>query len=134
MAYNPPPGPPPGQPPYPGQPFPGDPNQDPYQNGAYPGMPPQGWQYPGTPIRPTSGIAIAAMLLGIVSLLGGFVLFGVTAIAAVVCGHLGLRDTTSGYKDGRGMAIAGLILGYLSLLAALALILAWGSFHMQATS
>jgi hypothetical protein len=59
-------------------------------------------QYYGPP-RPTSGLAITALVLGII---GG-------AIFAVLFGHLALNDIKATGKDGRGMAIAGLVLGYI---------------------
>jgi len=57
-----------------------------------------------------SGLAIASLVLGILSFLGG-----ITAIPAVVCGHLSLSciKKAAGTIGGRGMAIAGLVLGYV---------------------
>lgn len=66
------------------------------------------------PVRPqTSGLSIASLVLGILGLCGG-----VTALPAVICGHLGLRGIkkSGGAVTGGGMAIAGLVLGYFSLL------------------
>src|SRR5688572_3685853 len=58
----------------------------------------------------TAGLAIAALVLGIVSALtcGGL---GVGAIAAIVCGHLALSSIgkAGGALAGRGMAITGLV-------------------------
>lgn len=62
---------------------------------------------------PTSGWAVASLVFGILGVLGGFCLFGIPCIIAVVCGHAGLRETNGGVKGGRGMAQAGLVLGYL---------------------
>ena len=58
-------------------------------------------QYP--PARPTSGLAITALVLGLV---GG-------AILAVIFGHVALNDIRKTGKDGKGMAVAGLVLGYV---------------------
>jgi hypothetical protein len=55
------------------------------------------------PPRPTSGLAITALVLGI---LGG-------AILAVIFGHVALSDIRKTGKEGRGMAVAGLVLGYI---------------------
>lgn len=80
---------------------------------TYPMMTPQPYQ----PVviakaMPTSGWAIAALIFGIFSVLAGWCTFAIPSVAAVICGHAGLRDTNGGVKSGRGMAIAGLILGY----------------------
>lgn len=86
----------------------------PYAQG-YPGQAP----FPGGQ-RPSSGLAIAALVVGIisfvlawipvvnlVSILGG--------IAAVVLGVLALRKANRGVAGGKGMAIAGTVLGGISL-------------------
>lgn len=64
-----------------------------------------------------SGLAIAALVLGIISLLTlGF--FAVGALAAIICGHLALSKISRsvGALKGRGKAITGLVMGYLSLI------------------
>jgi peptidyl-prolyl cis-trans isomerase B (cyclophilin B) len=60
-------------------------------------------QYVYPPARPTSGLAITALVLGLV---GG-------AILAVIFGHVALNDIRKTGKDGKGMAVAGLVLGYI---------------------
>jgi hypothetical protein len=60
-------------------------------------------------IRPTSGLATAAMILGVASLFS----CGLTSIPAIVTGHLATGETKTGERAGHGMAVAGLILGYL---------------------
>lgn len=63
-------------------------------------------------VRRTSGLAIASLVCG----LGGFATCFFTAIPAVICGHLALREIRRDSQvDGRGMAIAGLVIGYLIL-------------------
>lgn len=62
---------------------------------------------------PTSGWATASLVFGIFGLLGGFCLFAIPCIVAVICGHVGLSATKDGSRGGRGMAVAGLILGYV---------------------
>lgn len=59
-----------------------------------------------------SGLALASMILGI----SGF-LCGITAIPAVICGHmaLGKIKQSQGRIGGNGFAITGLITGYISL-------------------
>ncbi|MCK6210800.1 DUF4190 domain-containing protein [Georgenia sp. EYE_87] len=86
----------------------------PYAQG-YPGQAP----FPGGQ-RPSSGLAIAALVVGIIS----FVLAWVPVvnfvsilggIAAVVLGVLALRKANRGVAGGKGMAIAGTVLGGISL-------------------
>jgi hypothetical protein len=68
---------------------------------------------PPPPSAPTSGLAIASLVLGIASILSS----GLTAVPAVVCGHLSLsqikRDASR--YSGSGLAIAGLIMGYFGI-------------------
>lgn len=71
---------------------------------------------------PTSGWATASLVFGILGIFGGFCLFGIPCIVAVICGHAGLIDTKHGAKGGRGLATAGLILGYLFVGPALAVV------------
>lgn len=74
----------------------------PYPAGQYPSQ----RQYPA-PV-PTNGLAVAALVCGI---LGFFT--GLSAIAAVICGHVSLSQLRRTGGEGRGMAIAGLITGYI---------------------
>ncbi|MEU4643961.1 DUF4190 domain-containing protein [Micromonospora sp. NPDC023814] len=76
----------------------------PYQPGGYPQA-----------VRPplTSGTATASMVLGILGVLGGWCLFGLPCLLAVILGHIGLHETRNNAKSGRGMAVAGLVLGYV---------------------
>jgi len=59
----------------------------------------------------TSGAAIASLVLGCV----GLMTFGLTAIPAVICGHIALSriGKSAGRLAGSGMAIAGLVTGYV---------------------
>ena len=69
----------------------------------------------GMPVAvPTSGLAIASLVCGIMSLVTCVFLPG---IPAVICGHMALSHLSRpGVRmAGRGMAVAGLIMGYLSL-------------------
>lgn len=64
-------------------------------------------QTPLAPMRQTDGVAIAALITGIMGI----------PIAPIICGHIArtrIRDS-EGMKDGDGLAIAGLVLGYLYL-------------------
>jgi len=82
--------------------------------GAYPGYPPQ---------APTSNLAIASLVCGIVSLFFCY-LSAIPGIPAVICGHLALSAMRNSLYpvSGRGMAIAGLVLGYLGILFTLAIV------------
>lgn len=62
---------------------------------------------------PTSGVSVVSLVFGILGVLGGWCLFAIPCVVAVICGHFGLVDTKGGRKSGRGLAIAGLVLGYL---------------------
>lgn len=58
----------------------------------------------------TSGLAITSLVLGILA----FLTVGLTAIPAVICGHLALGKIkrSAGAQSGGGLAIAGLVTGY----------------------
>ncbi len=57
-------------------------------------------------------MAIAALVTGILSL----TLCGLfTAIPAIICGHIGVKQADNGEASGRSMAMAGMIMGYASL-------------------
>jgi len=62
----------------------------------------------------TSGLAITSLVLGILAL----PTVGLTAIPAVICGHLALGKIkrSAGAQSGGGLAIAGLVTGYLGFL------------------
>ncbi|MEK7950216.1 GYF domain-containing protein [Luteolibacter soli] len=72
---------------------------------------------------PTSGLAIASMVCGIVCILL-CVYHGLLGLPAVICGHLALSQINSSPlpMGGRGMAIAGLVLGYLGITASVGFI------------
>ncbi|MEU1841719.1 DUF4190 domain-containing protein [Micromonospora chersina] len=81
----------------------------PYQGGGYP---PGMQRLTVQPIL-TSGMATASLVLGILGVLGGWCLFGLPCVLAVILGHLALRETRDGMRSGHGMAVAGLVLGYV---------------------
>ena len=72
---------------------------------------------------PNSGLEIASMVCGIVSLILCYV-NAVAAVPAVICGHMALKRIRESEFPvaGRAMAIAGLITGYLGILFQLATI------------
>jgi len=61
---------------------------------------------------PTSSLAIAAMVLGAAEVFT----FGLTAIPAVLCGHLARRQIRQTRQSGDGLATGGLVLGYLAII------------------
>lgn len=86
--------------------------------GAYPPGPVVAYQagYPQrVTVQPTltSGLATTSLVLGILGVLGGWCLFGLPCILAVILGHLALRETRDSTRSGHGMAVAGLVLGYV---------------------
>ena len=95
--------------PYPQDPYSGYPSgtYSPYPQGPY--TPASYGAYPSGPA--VSGLAVAALVCGIL----GFFTAGVASIAAVICGHLAWRETSSGQNTGHGMTIAGLVLGYIPI-------------------
>lgn len=72
-----------------------------------------------------AGLAIAALVIGIVSLITCGLL-GVGALAAIICGHVALSKiaASQGTLKGRGMAMTGLIMGYVSIALVVVSILA----------
>lgn len=73
----------------------------------------------------TSGYAIASMILGVVTFLGGIYII-VPPILAVVFGHKARSEMRNDPKSvkGGGMAFTGLLLGYFGLLIYLGLLMA----------
>jgi hypothetical protein len=70
-------------------------------------------------LPPTSGLAVASMVFGIIGLMGGWCVFGLPCLIAVLLGHAGMADTKGGRKQGRGMAVAGLVMGYIIVVPAI---------------
>ncbi len=73
----------------------------------------------------TSGMAIAALIMGIL----GFLTFGPLAILAIIFGAIGIGQAN---KDpslkGKGMAVAGLVLGIIAIAGWVITLIFWGSF------
>ena len=125
----------PGQPPNPGgapppPPPPGYPQQPPTWGAPPPGYGQQQYgqqwgQSPyggvpygqGTPKR--NGLGIAALVLGVLSILGSFFIAGgLFGVAAIILGALGMQRANRGEADNKGMALAGLITGIIGVIAA----------------
>lgn len=109
---------------YPGQPYDAAnpyPANNPYS--AYP-QAPGGYGYP--PPQPTgrNGMAIAALVLGIVGLFASIVFIGgALGIVGLILGIVSLR-TSKRTGAGRGMAIGGIVTSILAILATIGLIIA----------
>ena len=117
--------PPPGAPyaggPYPGGPYPGGPAPGPYgapmPYGAPPGYPAP-YPYPQYPYQGptrTNGLAIAALIFGIIGGSLFAIIFGAVAIGQIN------KDQS---QTGKGLAIAGLVLGIAWLVILIPLLLA----------
>lgn len=70
--------------------------------------------------KPTSGMAVAGLVLGIIALVSSFVpllnlLSFPFVLLSIIFGAIGVWQTVKGSKDGKGLAIAGLVLGILAL-------------------
>lgn len=65
-----------------------------------------------TPKKPTSGLAIASLVCGLL----GFVLAFFTGIPAIITGHMAMSriKASRGAIGGHGLALAGTILGYVT--------------------
>lgn len=85
------------------------------------GYPAQGGYGGGQPAKPSNGIGIAALVIGIVSIfLFWFPVLGlVLAILAVVFGIVGIRKASRGEATNKGMAITGVVTGGLALVGAI---------------
>ncbi len=81
-----------------------------------PAGPLPGWPVPAYDAPPatsgTNSIAIASMVLGVAE----FFTAGLTAIPAVICGHVARRQMKLTGQRGDGLATSGLVLGYMALI------------------
>ena len=89
---------------------PDGPTEGPADGSGHPGAP--------APRPPLNGLAVAALICGILGL----------APAAIVLGHVGFAQARRSGQRGRGLAIAGFLLGYLALVLLLVGVLAYSAF------
>lgn len=87
-------------------------------------QPVSGYQGSPTPSTPGSGMAIGAMVLGILGILSFWVpVFNIgailLAIVGVILGVLAIRGIKRGTQSGKGMAIAGIVLSALTIVGAI---------------
>lgn len=132
------PGPPQGAgPQYPGQPYPGQPYQgQPYPGQQYAGQPNQGQPYqPGQqyaaqpyqgqqPVQARNGAGIAALVLGIFSVLSVWTIIGgiVLGAAAIILGIVGRSQFKKRQATNGGVSLAGILLGIAGLIITIILI------------
>jgi hypothetical protein len=126
MTYAPPPPPPPGYPaPPPGSPAPAPP---PYA---------QPYPYGGAVAQPQgNGLAVAALVLGIISIVFSWVPFfdWLLAILAIIFGAVGISAANKRGGVGKGMAVAGLILGLITVVIGIIFVIyVFSVFHSVCT-
>lgn len=101
----------------------------PYPPGPYPGSypPPPYGDYPMPPSAPRNGLGIAALVVGIIALVGSFSIVGgiLLGIVAVVLGFVGRARARRGEATNGGTALAGIIVGAVAIVAGLAFIAFW---------
>ncbi len=78
--------------------------------GVLPAWPVPAYQPP--PPAGTNSMAIASMVLGVAEFFTG----GLTAIPAVICGHVARRQMKQTAQRGDGLATSGLVLGYMAII------------------
>lgn len=86
---------------------------------------------PVYPASQTNGMAIASLVLGIVSLACSHC---ITAIPGVIFGHIALKQIreSGGTQTGRGLAMAGLVTGYVSLGIVVAVVIVYAIIALVA--
>ncbi len=74
--------------------------------------------------RGTNGVAIGALVLGLLSVpLGLFVIGGLLGLLAIILGFVGVKKANQMAGSGKGMAITGIVSGLLGLALAVAITL-----------
>lgn len=113
----------------------GQPQGGGYQGGYQQGPPPgyQGGGYQEQP-KKGAGLAIAALICGILALLTGWtILFGIPFILlGLILGFIASGRAKRGQASGRGMALTGIVLSLLGLVSAVIVGVFIGSFFDEA--
>jgi uncharacterized membrane protein len=73
---------------------------------------PAAWPVPQPQPANTNSMAIASMVLGVAE----FFTAGLTAVPAVICGHVARRQMKLTGQRGDGLATGGLVLGYMAII------------------
>lgn len=109
-------------PPPPSDPYGEQPQQPAYDQPAYGQQP--GQPYPPQQPQGGSGLAITALVFGILALLLCWTVFGgiILGLIALVVGLIAASKAKKGTAKGRGMAITGIVLGVLGLLISIGFI------------
>lgn len=103
------------------------PQQDAYGYGQ-----PAGYPYAAPVMKKAPGLALAAMIVGIVGVLTGFFVFGaLLGIAAIILGALSLKKTKEA-GAGKGFALTGIITGAVSVLISICMLFVYISFFQTA--
>lgn len=100
------------------------PQQDAYGYGQ-----PAGYPYAAPVTKKAPGMALAAMILGIVGVVTGFFVFGaLLGIAAIILGVLSLKKTKE-VGAGKAFALTGIITGAVSVLISICMLFVFISFY-----
>ena len=103
------------------------PQQDAYGYGQ-----PAGYPYAAPIVKKAPGMALAAMILGIVGVVTGFFVFGaLLGIAAIILGALSLKKVKEA-GAGKGFAITGIVTGAVAVLFSLCMLFVYISVAQTA--
>lgn len=95
------------------------PQPPPWSSTPPPGAVSHGYGYPPAAVRRNSGLAIGALVAGLIGSVGGLITCGLLApgaVVAVVLGHVSLSQMKRDPGlEGRGMALAGTVLGWITI-------------------
>ncbi len=77
----------------------------------------------GYPQKPRNGLGTAALIVGILAILGIIIVFGgvILGIIAIILGFIGRGRAKKGQATNGGMATAGIVLGVIAIVASVAL-------------
>jgi len=82
-------------------------------------------EYGGQPTK-TSGLAVTAMIMGILSVIGGAIFF-LPPLLAIIFGHVAVASCSKNRGlGGKGMAIAGLVMGWICMAGWIVIFLFFG--------
>lgn len=108
-----------------------------YPPGPYPGgypPPPMPYgDYPPYPAVARNGLGVAALVIGILALVGSFSVAGgvIGGLVAMVLGFAGRARARSGEASNGGVALAGIIVGALAIVAGLIFVAVWVGLFNQ---
>jgi uncharacterized protein DUF4190 len=106
--------------------MPPPPPNDPFRQpgSQFPPQPPGFQPYPADAPMPVkqrnSGMAIASLVCSLVGVIPCFWLFQIMGLLGAIFGFVGLKQTKSGERGGRGLAVAGVIIGVVLVVACIA--------------